>query len=154
MRWNMHESPVSEESSTLCLVRIATSISAAIFPDKHDEIYSQTVESIWQVLRSCWILIHAGYLNRLRSNQGLTLKCMKWESWVESKQISMQHFVIRTYSSRGVNEKLYDPLCRVFKEIRDDYPSASLTTNLKVAIKAINDTTSIKSKTEEAVHEV
>lgn len=129
-----------DNCSVLHVVDTATRFSAATFLDKHGETYGQSVEGIWQALASCWFLIYTGYPNRIRSDQGSTFTSVKWKSLVESKGISMRLSGIRAHSSLGIGEKLHDPLRRIFKKIRHEYPSANPKTILRVAVKAMNDT--------------
>lgn len=81
-----------------------TRFSAATFQDKHDEIFGQSLEGIWQPLASCRFLIYTCYPNRITSDEGSTSKFIEVKSLVESKVISMWVSGIRVDSSLGIGK--------------------------------------------------
>lgn len=123
------------------VVVTATRFSAATLLEKRGEIYGQSVEDVWKELASCWFLTYTCYLIRTRSGQGSTFASEKRKSLVHSKGISIRLSGIRAHSSLGIVERLHDPLRRMVKKKRHEYPCANSRAILKVAFKAMNDTT-------------
>ena len=121
----------------LHIVDTATRFSAATFLDGD---FDQSVEGIWLAFIQAWCTLYTGYPNRLRVDQGSSFTSDRWRQLTDHAGIQLRISGVKAHSSLGIGERLHEPLRRIYRKVRADYPQAPNKILLSIAVKAMNDT--------------
>ena len=121
----------------LHIVDTATRFSAAAFLD---DDFNQSVEGIWLAFIQIWCTMYTGYPNRIRVDQGSSFTSDRWRQLTDLAGIQLRISGVKAHSSLGIGERLHEPLRRIYRKVRADYPQAHNKILLNIAVKAMNDT--------------
>ena len=125
-----------DSEAVLHVVDAATRFYAASFLKD----YGQSVEGIWLALIEAWCTIYTGYPNRLRTDAGSVFTSPRWEDLTDVSGIEIRISGVEAHHSLGIGGRLHAPLRRIYRKIKTDFPQISPGILLKLAVKAMNDT--------------
>jgi hypothetical protein len=129
-----------EGDAVLHVVDTATRLSATKYLDTNGAEYGQGVDGVWSALFDCWVAVYSGYPNKLRTDAGSVFKSPRWSQSTDIAGIQVQVSGVESHNSLGLGEKLHDPLRRIFKKVKFDFPAAPPKMILSCATKVLNDT--------------
>ena len=109
--------------AVLHIIDTATRFSASAFLDAHGSSYDQSVDEIWLAFLEIWCTLYTGYPNRLRVDQGSAFTSDGWRNLADFAGIQLRISDVKAHSSLGIGEKLHDPLRKIFRKVRADYPT-------------------------------
>ena len=118
----------------LHVVDIDTSFNSAHF------LKGQTVEHVWDAFLNCWTTLYVGHPIKMRVDQGSAFTSVRWTRLCDKVGIEVKESGIEHHNALGAGERYHDPLRRVFKKVKHEYPSLNRELALRISVKAINDT--------------
>lgn len=126
--------------TALRIIDSATRFSAASFFDSNRETYGQTVDGEWMafVMTSC--TMYTGYPNKLPTDRESVFSSQRWKQLTDMVGVTLRLSGVKAHSSLGIEERLHEPLRRIYRKIKISHPNMSPKYILRVANKAMNDT--------------
>lgn len=89
----------------------------------------------------CWSTIYPGHPNTIRVDQRSHFTGLRWQKNTEDNGILLKLTGIESHSSIGLGERYRAPLRRIYSKMRHSSPSVLPAMVLRLAQKAMNDTT-------------
>jgi hypothetical protein len=128
-----------EGDAELHVIYTATRFSAITYLDTNGADYGQGVDGIWSALVDCWVATYSGYPRKLRTAVGSVFTLSRWLHCTNMAGIQVQVSGVESHNSLGLEEKMYDPLCRIFKNAKFYFPTAQPKMIPLWATKVLND---------------
>lgn len=76
----------------------------------------------------------------MKVDQGSAFTSVKWTRLCDKVGVTVQESGIEHHNALGSGERYHDPLRRIFIKIRHESPSVKPKLDLRIALKAMNDT--------------
>jgi hypothetical protein len=123
-----------EQSSVLHVVDTQTHFNSAIF------LRGESVEMVWIAFLECWATLYAGYLDKMRTDQGAQFTSPRWKELTDSIGIELVLSGVESHNSIGLGERYHGPLRRIYQKVRFDFQDLQTDVALRISVKAMNDT--------------
>jgi hypothetical protein len=123
-----------EGKAVLHVVDLHTHFSAAGF------LQRQSVDDVWITLLTIWVCVYPGLPNVIKADQGSVFTSSRWRDIVSLSGVKLELSPIESHNSLTVGERYHDPLRRLYRKVRQDFPAISEPLALSLANKAMNDT--------------
>ena len=120
--------------AALHVVDLHTHFSAAGF------LQRQTVDDVWTTLLTIWACVYPGLPHVIKADQGSVFTSQRWHDILSLSGIKLELSPIESHNSLTVGERYHDPLRRIYRKVRHDFPTLSESLALSLANKAMNDT--------------
>ena len=120
--------------AALHVVDLHTHFSAAGF------LQRQTVDDVWTTLLTIWACMYPGLPHVIKADQGSVFTSQRWHDILSLSGIKLELSPIESHNSLTVGERYHDPLRRIYRKVRHDFPTLSESLALSLANKAMNDT--------------
>ena len=122
------------QAPVLHIVDSQTHFQNAVF------LKGESARDVWDAFIEAWSTVYVGYPKTLKTGHGKIFTSKDWKNWTSMAGINLEISGIESHNSNGVVERYHDPLRRIFRCIREDYPKLDVEVALRCAIKGINDT--------------
>ena len=76
----------------------------------------------------------------MRVDQGSPCTSVRWTRLCDKVGIEVKESGIEHHNALGAGERYHDPLRRVFKKVKHEYPGLNRELALRISVKSINDT--------------
>ena len=100
----------------------------------------ESAQDVWDAFVEGWASVYIGYPNRIRSDRGSVFTSKFWRGVTSLHGIDIQLSGVESHNSIGVGERYHAPLRQVFDKVMTDHPSLDPEVALRLATKALNDT--------------
>lgn len=101
----------------------------------------ESAKDVWDAFIEGWASVYIGYPNRIRADQGSIFTSKFWNGVTSLHGIELQISGVESHNSIGVGERYHEPLRQVFDKVLTDHPTIDPEIGLRLAVKALNDTT-------------
>jgi hypothetical protein len=125
-----------EGKAALHIVDLHTHFSAAGF------LQCQSVDEVWTTLLTIWDCGYPGLPNFIKADQGSVFTSARWRDIVSISGVKLELSPIESHNSLSVGERYHDPLRRIYRKVRHDFPKITEHLALSLANKAMNGTVS------------
>ncbi len=102
--------------SALHVVDTGTYFGAAKF------LSSESVESIWNALRQCWVLVYAGQPDVYFADQGSVFTADEWEKLAEENGVVLKFSGVQHHNGISSCERYHSPLKRIYRKVEIECP--------------------------------
>jgi hypothetical protein len=123
-----------DSRAALHIVDLHTHYSAAGF------LPGQSVDDVWHAFLSLWVCTYTGLPNVIKSDQGSVFTSERWQELTSLSGVILELSPIESHNSLTVGERYHDPLRRIYRKVRHDFPAIPGSLALSLANKAMNDT--------------
>jgi hypothetical protein len=123
-----------EGKAALHVIDLHTHFSAAGF------LQRQSVDDVWTTLLAIWVCVYPGLLNVIKADQGSVFTSARWRDIASISGVKLEISPIESHNSLTVGERYHDPLRRIYRKVRHDFPTITETLASSLANKAMNDT--------------
>lgn len=103
-------------------------------------VLDKSAIALWESFLSIWVTIFIGFNNTLRLEHESSFDSQLFCERSAEVGMRLRFSGVKSHKSLGVWEKYHDPLRRVFKKVKEDFPRMERETVLRLALKGCNDT--------------
>ncbi len=121
------------EHKLLRVVDTGTHFGAAQFLDSED------VQSVWQALLKCWVLVYAGQPDVFSWTKGSVFTSKNWKQLADENGLILKFSSVQHHNGISSCERFHAPLRNIYRKIELGCPPIERDLVLQTAIKSMND---------------
>lgn len=100
-----------------------------------------TVESVWRVMRLCWIYVYLGTLDVVKHDAGKQLVAKGFQTNAELLHIYTKCVPIEERNSMSYVERYHTPIRNSYEIVKNKAPDLDAEAALQISNKSVNDLT-------------